>query len=210
MFDETRPHVDIQSYYIVLWSNVDIIYTMNYILSAFCTGMNENAVVVFLKQLSVVSGGRSGEYLAVIKAIWDALLLHTEIEKAVLHDSSRNVASFSLMTLAVFDDSLNTTMKLVHDAMIADQKITLATYNCVLRRLSKSNASEVTAEHMIAIEKIWGRTINILKSVDSARRQNWYELMLTVCVRFRMTRMAMTVQMIGQRDLGQQITVLFN
>ena len=208
-FDEdVRPHVVIQSYYIVLWANVDINYAMNYILSAFCTEINENAVVILLKQLTAFSG-KSGDYWTVIRAIWAALLHHEEIEKGILDDPSKKVASFSLITLALFDDSINTAMRLIHDAMMADQIITLATYNCVLRRLVKSNLTEVTVQHLITIEIMWGRTIPTLQNAcsDMWKRLNWYELWLTVAIRFHMSGMAQTVQTIGERDIGHPISI---
>merc|ERR1712157_184946 len=108
--------------------------------------------------------------MPVIKAIWNKLLEHPVIERAILHDSSKNVASFSLMTLAVFDVTLDTTMPLVYDALIANQKITLQTYNCVLRRLYKCNLTNVDARHvelgMSAVEMIWDRTLEILQTTN--------------------------------------------
>ena len=124
-------HPLIQTYYIMLWANVDIHFAMNYVLSAYCTAFDEVAVVSLLKQLTVCSGA-DGIYFGIIKAIWDRLFHHDVIREAVLHYSNRNVASYSLMTLAVHDPEMDTFERLLVEAIDAYQNITLAVYNTVL------------------------------------------------------------------------------
>ena len=93
MFADYRnpPHPLIQSHYIMLCTNVDIYYAMNYILSAFCNGFDQVAVVTLLKQLSVSSAAH-GRFVGIIKAIWDELFHHINLKNDVLYYANRKVA----------------------------------------------------------------------------------------------------------------------
>ena len=163
MFNNTAnlPHPLIQSSYISLWANVDIHCTMNYILSAYCTGFDEVAVVTLLKQLTVFSGA-DGTFVGIIKAIWDELFHHEDFVEDVLGYASRNVASYSLQTSAVhhvdYDEGILATLnKLFNDSFKAKQEITSATHNCIVRRLEKIPPELFKRRHRRIIAKIWGQ-----------------------------------------------------
>ena len=176
------PHAVIQSDYIVLWANVDIHFAMNYILSAYCTAFDEVAVVTLMKQLTVCSD-RYGDYAGIIKAIWNELFHHPTIMNAVLHDITRNVASYSLRSLAVYDHNTSTMMRLLDESMKAKQQITLATYECVISRLGKIpiHKRPLTGKDINTIYRIWVESTVSLKYVHPKTRQAWKDFMLQTC-----------------------------
>ena len=186
-------HPLIQSSYISLWANVDIYYAMNYILSAYCTEFDEVAVVTLLKQLTRLSEDDAREsFVRIIKAVWDELLSHVDLRDAVLHDASRNVASYSLLSLANnhmnYDGRiLATLVKLFHVSDKAYQQITSSTYNCVVRRLEKISPQFFKRKHRRIISKIWKHVRPRLQDKQFAFRDEWTELMLNVCRKFELT-----------------------
>ena len=190
IFCENATHPIIQSYYIMLWANVDIHYAMNYIMSPFCTAFNQVAVVTLLKQLTVCSGA-DGIYVGIIKAIWDELFLRDNLRDDVLHYATRNVASYSLQTLAAHDPEMDTLTKLFKFAMKTEQKITLTTYNCIACRLEIMDK-----EQLSMISTMWNRSIPLLKSGSNHTRanDNWYELMEKVCDRFNLTHLKSAIR----------------
>ena len=181
MFDDYRnpPHPLIQSYFIMLWANVDIHFAMNYILSAYCMAFDEVAVVTLLKQLTVCSGA-DGIYVGVIKAIWDELLLHDVLKEAVLSYSSKNVASHSLLTLAVHDPEMDTFERLLIEAIDANQNITLAVYNFIIQRLKSIPEEELSAGHRSLIRAVWKHSVPLLLNplVAESTKLEWTALMM--------------------------------
>ena len=197
MFNNTSnpPHTIIQSDYIVLWANLDICYTMNYILSAFCTGFDEVAFVTLLKQLTVFTD-RNGKYVSIIKAIWDEIFHHPSTMNAVLYDITRNVASYSLRSLAVYDHNTSTMMRLLDESMLSKQQITLATYECVIRRLSKLRTPKrlLTPKEIGAIYRVWAKSTALIKSVHPKTRQAWKDFMLQTCWDLRLPSLTQRVK----------------
>ena len=191
------PHILVQSYYIVLCANVDIHYAMNYILSAFCTGFDEVAVVTLLKQLTVFSDHNHDEdenYVYVIKAIWDRILHQSALKNAVLHNKNKNVASYSLKTLAVhhmcYDQGiLSTFLKLLVQSMRTEQDITLTTYNCIVRRLLRISTRLVDETHRTMMTKIWPKVKYRLRYQTGKMKEDWARLMFQVCHKFEMTEL---------------------
>ena len=196
MFCENATHHPaIQSYYISMWANVDIYFAMNYILSAYCTGFDEVAVVTLLKQLTAFSG-ETGEFVSIIKAIWEELFHNTDLKDAVLGYSNKNVASYSLLTLTNYDPEMNTLMKLFNEAMEARQQITLSTYHCIVSRLSKISKWLITAEQLSMIGIIWKQSLPLLRDRIFHRRSNehWFGLMIRVCDRFNLNELKSTIK----------------
>ena len=97
----------------------------------------------------------------------------------------RNVASYSLMTLAVHDWGMGTLIKLFETAVDAKQQITLATYNCIVRRLEKIGRWKITMGQKSMMHVIWDQSIPLLKDrrTDKGTRDNWYRLVIRVCDR---------------------------
>ena len=202
MFNDTMnsPHPIIQSDYIVLWANVDIYYAMNYVLCGFCTELDEIAVVTLLKQLTVFS---LSDDVHIIKAIWDAILCNNHLRHAALHCEKRNVASYSLRSLSVYHHNfdpkiLTTLMKLLKESMDANQRITLATYVCVIQRLGKIPKDIINSGQISAIHRIWGKSTVMLTdcSIDIQRRHRelWMGLMLQICWDFKFWPLAKRVR----------------
>ena len=200
------PHVFIQSDYIFLRGNLDIHYAMNYILSPFCTGIDEVAVVTLLKQLTAFADGAGARgYVWIIKAIWDRLLCDDrharDLRDAVLHYADKNVASYSLKTLAVDRPDndqgiLATLMKLLNVSMEANQNIKLATYNCVIRRLKEIPNDSISLEQLGLIRKIWNKSkLDANIKIRGEARLKWGELMLAVCHRFNLKELEAEVKM---------------
>ena len=189
MFADSRnpPHPLIQSYYIMLWANANIYHAMNYILSAFCKGLDEVAVVTVLKQLSSYSGG-DGAFVNVIKAIWDGIFCNSDLKYAVLQYATQNVASYSLMTLAVHHPSFDTFERLLFEAMDADQQITLVVYNCIARRLIEIPSEMVNDRHRSLVESIWRNSIPLMQKSNITQEQKveWMALMMGICDVYRL------------------------
>ena len=185
---QNPPSALIHSYYITLWSHIDLYYAMNYILNAYCTGFDEVAVVTLLKQLTV-SSVSDGIYVNIIKAIWDAIIHQPHLKNAVLQYDNKNVASYSLMTLAVHHmdhdrEILTTLMKLFDESLRAKQRVTLATYNCVVRRLDKLHYCFFKKRHRLMMDEIWVEVMPRLPYHQEHVREEWVELMLNVCHNF--------------------------
>ena len=183
MFDHKQPsHPLLQSYFIMLWVKVDIHYAMNYILSAFCTAFDEVAVVTLLKQLTAFSSS-DGKYAEIIKAIWDAICPHIGLKNAVLNYATRNVASYSLMTLAVHHPSYDSFERLLSEAMSADQQITLVVYNSCVQRLRSIPREWVTDRHRKLVRSIWNNMMPLLVESDVTKHQRriWISSILRTC-----------------------------
>ena len=190
------PHPLIQSHYFVLWANLDIYYAMNYLLSAFCSRFDEVAVVTLLKQLTVFSDrdhdDESNDFVYIIKVVWDAVFHREDLKIAVMHHSERNVASYSLRTLAIHHmnadhNILTTFFRLFYESMKAKQQITLATYSCVVRRLSWISKRFVAIKHKEMVITIWDEVNSRLKDKDDWDK--WLGLMTQVCRKFGMVEL---------------------
>ena len=157
VFAQNAPTRDIQSRFISFWSNVDIYYAMNYILSSFCTELNEFAVVILLKQLSVC-GGRSGKYWTIIKSVWHMLFQNKIIQSAVF-SCNKWIASYSLKTLAVFDSDQWSMMTLFNAAHrnASNQRIEFSTYNAITITFVKDKKCTYSKS---AIRKLFNNAIN--------------------------------------------------
>ena len=183
MFDPKQPpHPLLQSYFIMLWANLDIYYAMNYILSAFCTAFDEVAVVTLLKQLTVFSSS-DGKYVEIIKAIWDAIYPRIRLKNAVLHYATRNVVSYSLMTLAVHHPSYDSFERLLAEGMSANQQITLVVFNSCIQRLRSIPREWVTDCHRKLVRGIWNKMMPLLEEVNVTKHQRriWISSILRTC-----------------------------
>ena len=184
------PHPFVQSAYIVLWANADIYFAMNYILSPFCQSLDEVAIVTLLKQLTVFWGEdiKFLEIKDIIRAIWNGLYHQPDLKRAVLYFGTRNVASFSLMTLAVHNITSTTFIRLFEDSMVADQRISLNTYDCIARNLGDISKRDITARQLTAIDMVWQK-VSVLLTNNKEKRE-WITLMLHICNRFKMGDLA--------------------
>ena len=191
------PHPLIQSYYITLWSHIDLHYAMNYILSGFCTAFDEAAIVVLLKQLTVCA--RSNKFfVGIIQAIWHQLFYHHDVKSAVLDYDTRNVASYSLMSLAVYESNFDIFLRLFNESMNADQQITLATYNCIVRRLGRIPREKFNHQHMAAIDTVWSKVTPSFAYMNKWDRQKWVREMLQICQKFELFELALKVKAFGR------------
>ena len=197
-------HPLIQSCFISLWANVDIYYAMNYMISAFCTAFDEVAVVTLLKQLTQHSVRNSEEsFVRIIKAVWDAIFPRDKLKDAVLRDASRNVASYSLLSLANnhmnYDDGiLETLVKLFEESTKANQKITSATHNCVVHRLEKISPQIFKKKHKRMIARVWKQVRPRLQHKQDAFRDEWLDLMFHVCRKFELTILKGKIHRVGR------------
>ena len=195
MFGAEPPARRYQSRWIALWSNVDIYYAMNYILSSFCTEFDEFAVVTLLKQLSVCGG----TYLKVIKCVWNMLSVHVDIRDALFY-SDKLIASYSLNALAVFDSDQQTMMKLFYAAIRegANQRIKFATYSAMTNTLLTSRASSYSRT---VIRILYYSTMNCreikwrLKSGDRDGKtkneiQSWFGKIIELCNRHNLSQIS--------------------
>ena len=189
------PHPLIQSNYIVLWANVDIYFAMNYVLSPFCQSLDEATIITLLKQMTVFSGYQ-GTFANLIKASWNGLHHQHSLKRAVLYYGTRNVASFSLMTLAVHDVASDTFIRLFVDAMDAEQRITLKTFNCIVRNLGNIPINFITQNQVMAISIVWGKVVEQLEQNQSSyrERREWVFLMREICDRLRLDDLAANVR----------------
>ena len=187
------PHPLIQTHFIMLWANLDIYYAMNYILSAFCNGFDEVAVVTLLKQLTVLSG-KNGAYVNIIKAIWDDLFRRDDMKDDVLR--ILNVASYSLMTLAMYHPSHDTFERLLFEAMDANQQITLVVYSCCVRKLKSIPSERVTERHHALVHSIWNNMMPLLQESDASRYQKlkWISSVLKLCSVYRLAQLEQTIK----------------
>ena len=200
MFQNARHHPLhslIQSYYISLWSQVDLHYAMNYILSDFCTALDEAAIVVLLKQLTVFASSND-IFAGIIQAIWVRLFHHKNIKSAVLDYERKNVASYSLVTLSVYDSYIDTFMRLFNESMNANQQITLDTYKCVARRLGRIPRESFGHQHKEAIETVWSKVIPTLTRLNKRDRQNWVRQMKQICKKFELIELAQAVKVFAR------------
>ena len=126
--------------------------------------------------------------MSIIKAIWDELFLYDDLRDAVLSYAPRNVASYSLLTLAVHDLEVDTMFRLLEFAMDANQQITLSTYHCIVQRLEQENKWAVVKEQRMMIGKIWNHSVPLLENRTTQKRSigYWFGLMMRVCSRFRL------------------------
>ena len=202
------PHPLIQSYFIILWTNINIHFAMNYVLSAYCTAFDEVAVVTLLKRLTVFSGA-DGIYVSIIKAIWEALFHHDALRDAVLSYESRNVASFSLSTLATHYNklegpSLDTFVRIFVSALKANQQITLETYSCIARRLGNITSVDTNQQHVIgiALDVIWSKVMPLLKGALSHRkRRGWVICMVKISDTLKLVTLSEKVRLYAAVNL---------
>ena len=197
MFNDTAPHCLIQSHYISLCAHVDIYYAMNYILSAFCNGFDEVAVVTLLKKLSAVCGrtdGKSFRLVRIIKAIWDGIFQNVELKDAVLNYGydKKNVASYSLNTLAIHhmdcdSEILDLLMRLFNESIAANQQITLKTFYCIIWRLEKISRRFVTQQQTRMIETIWAEVVHRLQ--HHPFWDDWVETMRRISHKFALVQL---------------------
>ena len=116
---------------------------MSYIVSPFCTALDQRAVVALLKQLSVLQP-ESPDVIKIIKAVWDRMLKPDakDLLHAVSNFGDGNVLSFSLSTLALGDQQhkdpeiLRTMLHVLDWSLERTQRLTLRTYSGVLQRIN--------------------------------------------------------------------------
>lgn len=79
---------------------------------------------------------------------------------------------------------LGTLIRLLEEAMAADQQITLATYSCVIRRLSTIAPQCINGRHryqLAALHASWRKAKNLLWRVnDRSQERLWKKLMVHV------------------------------
>lgn len=192
MFSDPQhpPPFAIQSDYIFLWANLNIYYAMNYILSPLCSGFDDFAIVTLLKQLTVRKDARKGtrSFVNVIKEIWNGIFLRAGLKIVVLHFGGRNVASYSLATLAVEHKKENpeilaTLIRLLEESIAENHLITLACYNCVIRRLSMIAPQFINGRELDALRTCWKKSKPMLRRTRGTERfqkRLWHDLMMDV------------------------------
>ena len=178
--DHSKPlHIKTQSMFIRVWANVNIKYALNYlIMDGYCTQINVHSIVVLLKVMSII--GNSAYYLPLIKQIWNVILQNSVILNAMLNHSSRNIASYSMLTLAVHDAQLNTIMSILNAAKGTRQIFKQKSLTAVLNRLNDARDKSL---YKWAVLALWNRSIpNVFHPLFPPEyRRDFVRLMEEIC-----------------------------
>ena len=153
--NHSKPlQIETQSLFIAIWANVNIQSALNYLLmDVYCTKIDIFAISILLKQFSSTN---SAYYCPLIKSIWSAILPNQVLSRLILSGYGvDNVASYSLLTLAIYDVELNTAMNLLNATQSRQQIISLMTLKSVMEKLLHYDKKR---EYRWAIKIFWSKS----------------------------------------------------